>query len=204
MRHERRAGDDAMAVPLEVLEKGRANLLRGHWLYCTGPARALTASRADADRMRAQRATRSDSKPWRDQVADTAAGTRGRRRSRSRPRSRFCERGREQGVGVDAWKTSSTARAATAGAIPAASICCGRAACRARARLVSRPGHRAGHPLIVEAALGSSAARWPRRSTRRSYPRRARRWRTCASDSSRRASIFRAAMYAESRHRRRF
>src|SRR6187549_3084844 len=34
--HERSAGDDAMPVPLEVLQERRANLLGGHWFYCSG------------------------------------------------------------------------------------------------------------------------------------------------------------------------
>ncbi len=49
VRHQRRAGDDAMAVPFEIPEKGRADVRRGHALYCTCRRRSAR--------------TRSDSKP---------------------------------------------------------------------------------------------------------------------------------------------
>src|SRR5687767_5066647 len=48
MRHERRAGHDPMAVPLEKFEKRRANVLRGHCLYCTSPF-SCRGSREDAE-----------------------------------------------------------------------------------------------------------------------------------------------------------
>ncbi len=85
--HERRAGHDAVAVPLEVLEERRANLLGGHWLYCK--VRLKPDSTAGGAGGRGCDRSRSPGRSG----SGRDAGTRGRRR---------CARGRGAASASDA------------------------------------------------------------------------------------------------------
>ena len=123
---------------------------------------------------------------------DTAAEIRGRRRSVSRPRSRFRQRRLDQRVVVDAVEDL------VGGALRGRVARCRRARICIRTRSLPALAHRRSSVrAMASATRASSIARSSRsRATASSmasgsWPLRASRWRTCSSDSSRRASIFR-------------
>src|SRR5437762_1907371 len=113
----------------------------------------------------------------------------------SRPRSRFASDACSSVASSIPSNASFTACAAVAREIPARSIC-------SRTRIFPRRRTDVSVRAIASATRASSIARASRsRATAssiaaRSCPFRARRWRTCSSESSRRASIFTPSSYA--------
>ena len=135
---------------------------------------------------------RSARSPGPTQIAVQSAGTRGRRRCASRPRSRCSSAASSSASRIDRRKRLVHARSRDR---------------RGDAGRLDLPGARDGVPrflrpvsvrAIAPATRSSSRLRSALRRARAasiasgSCSRRARRWRSCASDSSRRASIFSA------------
>ena len=114
----------------------------------------------------------------------------------ARPRSRRASAASSSASESTSLYTLSTARCASLAAMPTASIC-------RRARRLPRWRPDDCTLAMASAARASSIARSSRRRATAasmlgsSWPRLASRWRTCASDSSRRASSFNPSTYAE-------
>ena len=191
VRHERRAGHDAVAVPLEVLEEGRADLVRGHLAYCTSGLGRLTrrgrARRRALQRARDELRLEALSRPGTDTAARPSRSSIG---PRSRPRRPRSSAAATSAVGVDVLERLRDGalrrrrRRCRRPRLPGARAA-GRAASDADLRSARwrRPSRR-----VVEGAVRLAGGRRRRRCRRRIVARRVRRWRTCASDSSRRAS----------------
>ena len=188
--HERRARHDAVAVLLEVLQEGRADLVRGHrYSILVGPRTRLRCRAAPACTPVATRSPgRSDSGYSRCELALVGDRARGRAAAcaattRAAPRRRSSPKTSS----IAAWRSSLRDARRVRSAMRTRSL-----AALADAGL--GPRDRLGHPLIVDRALLAQPRDRRVDLVLARIPCGRGAARTCASDSSRRPSILRPSM----------